>query len=353
MKLSFYDWCIENNREDLLNRWDYDLNKKSPKERPFNTRVKSYFKCPCGKHDSTGTFLSMREKTGNYDIVCMGCNSFGQWGIDNICDDFLEKYWDYNKNSEDPMLLAKKSNKVIYIKCQNKDYHGSYSVATYDFVGKNIRCPYCHMIKVHKLDSLGSVYPKSFDVWSDKNNDTPFDISPKSSQERWFICENKTHDDYISRVCRANNRNFECPKCHQEFVDSYLQKKVDEYILNKYNYPYYKEYDCSVECINPNTGYVLPYDRELIINGMHLFIEVNGKQHYKICLHTKKDAEERGISAEEAFELQKYRDNLKKNYILQHGYYFLEIPYHTSDNDEYKTLIDNKISEILSLTTQN
>ena len=32
MKQSFYDWCIENNRQDLLDRWDYDLNKKDASE---------------------------------------------------------------------------------------------------------------------------------------------------------------------------------------------------------------------------------------------------------------------------------------------------------------------------------
>ena len=102
MKLtkSFYDWCVENNRQDLLDRLDYDLNQKSPNERPFNTRVKTYFKCPCGKHSSTGIYLSMREKSGNYNIICVGCNSFGQWGIDNICNDFLNKYWDYEKKKK-------------------------------------------------------------------------------------------------------------------------------------------------------------------------------------------------------------------------------------------------------------
>ena len=29
---SFYDWCIKNNRQDLLDRWDYELNGCSPKE---------------------------------------------------------------------------------------------------------------------------------------------------------------------------------------------------------------------------------------------------------------------------------------------------------------------------------
>ena len=29
-KKSFYDWCIENNRQDVLDRWDYELNDCSP-----------------------------------------------------------------------------------------------------------------------------------------------------------------------------------------------------------------------------------------------------------------------------------------------------------------------------------
>ena len=29
-KKSFYDWCVENNREDILDRWDYELNDCSP-----------------------------------------------------------------------------------------------------------------------------------------------------------------------------------------------------------------------------------------------------------------------------------------------------------------------------------
>ena len=109
-----------------------------------------------------------------------------------------------------------------------------------------------------------------------------------------------------------------------------------------------KEYDCSPKCINPDTGYILPYDRELIIQDVHLLIEVQGVQHYKICLHTRSDALERNISVEEAFELQQFRDKLKSDYALNNGYEFLEIPYYTSDNDEYKNLIDEKISYIIS-----
>lgn len=347
---SFYDWCIENDRQDLLDRWDYKLNKKSPKEVSFKISSKIYFKCPHNKHESTGIFLYARFVSGNYDIPCIGCNSFGQWGIDNIGKDFLEKYWDYDKNQIDPMVISKCSHAKIYIKCQHKEYHGSYCIRVYDFTLGNDRCPYCSRRSLHPYDSLGYVRPESLVVWSNLNKDTPFDIAPKSNQHRWFKCQNNKHKDYKSLVYRANNRNFECPKCHNEQNDSYLQKIVDYYIENTYSYEYLKEYDCTLQCINPDTGYILPYDRELIIGDKHLFIEVQGLQHYKMCLLTKKNALEHCISTEQEFELQKYRDKIKKDYVIKNGYEFLEIPYTCEENESYKTLIDNKI---LSLTIQN
>lgn len=75
------------------------------------------------------------------------------------------------------------SNCIVYIKCQEKEHHGSYSVRPYDFVGKGIRCSYCHMQKIHLLDSLGNVYPKSIDFWSNKNKYSLFDVAPKSKRK--------------------------------------------------------------------------------------------------------------------------------------------------------------------------
>ena len=354
MKMSFYDWCIENNRQDLLDRWDYELNNKSPKQRPFNTKVKIYFKCPCNKHPSTGIFLSMREKTGNYDIKCIGCNSFGQWGIDNIGIDFLDKYWDYLKNTEDPMKLPKMSNKQIFIKCQEKDYHESYPVMPYDFVSKNIRCPFCHMRQIHLYDSLGYNYPKVFDVWSTKNENTPYDLAPASNKKRWFKCHNGIHSDYLSLVYRAKYRNFECPKCHSDEDKSYLHKKVEQYINDNYNYHMNTEYDCNLVTINPLTGYILPYDIEIMIRAdISLYIEIQGKQHFEICLLNKNDAKERGCTAEESLANLQYRDKIKMENVLANNQHYLAIPYWTEHDESYKTLIDSKIHEILTLTQQN
>ena len=82
-------------------------------------------------------------------------------------------------------------------------------------------------------------------------------------------------------------------------------------------------------------------------------IEVHGKQHYEITQYTKLYAKRANISNEEALLRQQERDILKKEYALSHdGYFYLELSYKVIRDESYKTLIDNKIQEIIS-TIQN
>ena len=53
------------------------------------------------------------------------------------------------------------------------------------------------------------------------------------------------------------------------------------------------------------------------------------------------------IPIEDAFKYQKWKDNFKKNYALEQGYNYIEIPYWKVKDDSYKELISNKIKEIL------
>lgn len=89
----------------------------------------------------------------------------------------------------------------------------------------------------------------------------------------------------------------------------------------------------------------MPYDNEIL--ELKLIIEVNGEQHYKPTQFIKLNAKRNGVSIEEQFKERQYKDNYKKQYALSHGYSFLEIPYTSIDNDEYKKMIDDKINEII------
>ena len=50
VKYSFAEWCRDNNHQDLLNKWDYELNNVSPDDVAFQSNKYYYFKClDCGR----------------------------------------------------------------------------------------------------------------------------------------------------------------------------------------------------------------------------------------------------------------------------------------------------------------
>ena len=114
--ISFEQWCIENNRQDVLDRWDYELNDCKPSEITFGTENTYYFKCPKLIHKSELKRISNITKRNNGFIQCDKCNSFAQYLIDTYGDNALEKYWDYEKNIFNPWEINYGSNnKIIYI----------------------------------------------------------------------------------------------------------------------------------------------------------------------------------------------------------------------------------------------
>lgn len=100
---------------------------------------------------------------------------------------------------------------------------------------------------------------------------------------------------------------------------------------------------------NPNTNNLMwIYINE--IKELKLIIEVNGPQHYKVCLLSKESGLELGKTPEEVLEYQKWKDKYKKQYALDQGYHYLEIPYNIFRRKDglYRKMIDDKISEIAS-----
>ena len=102
------------------------------------------------------------------------------------------------------------------------------------------------------------------------------------------------------------------------------------------------EFNCSIIPINPDTGYKMPYDIEIV--DYKLIIEVNGEQHYNIFKKNHPWLD--GLSPEEYLKKRKQYDRYKKNYALSCGYNYLEIPYTALTNQNYISLIDNKINKI-------
>ena len=428
---SFYDWCIENNRQDLLNRWDYELNQCSPKDITYGTKKKYYFKCPKGIHKSElknmNSLISIYNKESDRCIACNsfaqylidiygnnalklywsnqntvnpweitigshcvvkivcqnvkyhGCynvvvkdfvmkhsrcpyccdlqinpkDSFAQWGLDYIGTDFLIKYWDWEKNEEkeiNPWKIARGSDKKIWIRCQEKSYHDSYLVRCKDFTLKNSRCPYCRNLKVNRFESLGWKYPKSLEYWSDKNKISPYEYTFGSNKKVWWKCLDGKHDDYVRSIHSSIIYNFRCPKCTRKRKESILQEKVRKY-LEVLGFMVKHEYDCTLLPINPKTNHGMPFDNEIIVNGIHLLIETQGKQHLMIEPYRETSYFlEKELTPQQALHKRKLYDRYKKYIAFCNGYFYLAISY--SDiygTNRYKRIIDNKIKEISNI----
>ena len=332
---SFEQWCIENNRQDLLDTWDYELNNCKPSEITYSTGTKHYFKCPRGIHKSELKYIhSVKSQKPN--THCIKCNSFAQWGIDSLGEDFLEKYWDYEKNDGlgiDPWEISFQSNKTIYINCQEKDYHGSYSIICWCFY-KGGRCGYCNGKKVHPLDSLGKVLEDKglLHLWSDKNKKSPYEYAPFSNKYVWWKCSEGKHKDFYRFAS-----NFSCTECQY----SKGENEISIFLLKKYLTRITKiEYNKLSNELKNNKLYYIPQMKfkklkginngllsyDFYIPKLNLLIEYQGEQHERYIPGFHKNKKD--------FDKQLEHDRRKKEYTQIHNINLLEIWYYDFDRIE-------------------
>lgn len=71
---SFEEWCLNNNRDDILNLWDYEMNEHLPSEVPSGTKRRYYFKCPSNIHQSESKRISTITDKPTHQIMCKQCH---------------------------------------------------------------------------------------------------------------------------------------------------------------------------------------------------------------------------------------------------------------------------------------
>ena len=317
----------------------------------------------------------------------------------------LNKYWDWEKNTQNPYLIAKNQhrnnkngeNLKVWIKCTEKDYHGSYETSCYSFV-KGARCPYCSSRKTHPKDSFAQWGIDKFGndflekYWSDKNTLNPWKVSQQCNKKAWFKC-NKIHyhDDYYTLISDFYNGK-RCGYCGKSnfkvhINDSfgtlypeiakqwdYEKNNKSPYEVNPHsNYKYWficescnESYLTSLasitkrieptkctNCSNLSLGekYIIEYLNDKSIEFYYdevYFKDLvgcgGGKMRpdfilpsYKVWIEFDGAFHYRDFYHDGSFETQQENDKIKDEYAKEHGYKMIRIPY-------WKI---NKISNIL------
>lgn len=333
--------------------WDFNKNNKYPNTISKYTHNKVWFKCQdVGYHGSYSVSVNnfMRAVNKNNTFGCPYCHgkkthprdSFAQYHIDNTDPDFLEKYWDYDKNTVDPFEISPSSNKnKVWIKCQNeevnelnglkkKDYHGSYEVYCNDFTSniklshKLCACNICtgYQNFLHQYDSFGYHNLDKVMSWSPNNDISPFRVARNSGKKYEFICP-ECSNEFSKRIAEVSSRGSFCNHCSKSRGERRIVKWLHE---NNISYISEKEYD---ELIGVG-GNNLRYD--FYLQDYDMLLEYDGEFHYE---DRYKDGR---------FKKQKTHDRLKNKYAKDNDIKLIRIPYWDFDNIEEilnKEIIDS------------
>ncbi|MCI9976452.1 zinc-ribbon domain-containing protein [Clostridioides difficile] len=277
-------WDFEKNKVSPYNIWKNRNSKNSEGE---DTRV--WIKCIKKDYHESYLISCTDFVKGNRCQYCASKkihpkDSFAQYCIDNIDKDFLNKYWS-NENVLNPYNLSIGTQKNIWIKCQEKEYHGDYKISCSSFV-RGIRCKYCKGMpgNVHLYDSFGYNYFSLSQSWSNKNKISPFKIRSKSNRKVKFICS-ECGVEFEKRLCDITKReSVNCSECSS----SRGENKIKIWLLeNKIEYLHDISFNENLKGVN---GGLLRPDFQLVDKS--IWIEFNGEQHdrYISGFHkTKKD----------------------------------------------------------------
>lgn len=308
----------------------------------------------------------------------------------------LSRIWS-DKNELPMNVYTHGSDKKVWWKCDNTDYHPDYKQAISGKTLKGVGCPYCSGRKVHEKDSFGAKFPDYVNLWSDKNIKTPFEYPPHSKSKAWFKCENNIHEDYLQTVSNKSHHKMcllcshkttplksSYPKTFEESLESKIPnqkiywsdkniRNMDEYkfgsdkevwwkcekgkhedYLQRISNRVYKEYKCP-RCKEPrgevlvanilnelNQEYISQhiFDGLVSVNGGTLMIDFYIPSR-NLCIEYDGIQHFEPVEyfgGQKAFDTQTINDSIKDRYCKENNIKMIRIPYYIND-DEVRDII--------------
>lgn len=179
------------------------------------------------------------------------------------------------------------------------------------------------------------------DIWSDKNDRSPHELTAKSHRDVYIMCP-KCGKEYKTSALALYSRVYDlmCPDCLSDTTDSSIELAVKHYINGSLNLQTLHEYACTIVPINPRTGSRMPFDNEIV--GRNIIIEVHGIQHYLPCAPKCWLGDK---TQDEWLKDLQWRDNYKMEYAKSCGYKYLALSYVEIMDGSFKAKINNILGD--------
>lgn len=201
---------FESNHPELMNEWDYELNKISPDSITPYSHVKVNWVCSKNKNHKWVATVASRTN-GSGCPYCSGNKVLkGENDFETLCPELLDE-WDFSKNKIKPTEISKYSTKKVWWICKKCGQSWEATVANRTF--NQSGCPYCagKKVIVGKTD-LATILPNLAKEWDySKNSKSPTEYSIGSNESVYWICK-KGHS-WKMRVSSRTYENQNCPYC--------------------------------------------------------------------------------------------------------------------------------------------
>ena len=232
----------------------------------------------------------------------------------------LASEWHPIKNSElTPYDVTPNSRSFVWWKCKdNLKHEWCDKVANRN--SKNSGCPYCSGHRICEDNCLATKNPELAKEWHPtlNGNLTPHDVTCGSNKKVWWQCLKNPKHIWEATIGKRNKGN-NCPNCNENKGQTRILYLLNNYLIN--NIPEKSFSDCKNICLLSFDFYLVDYN---------FCIEFQGLQHYEPV-----DFAGRGQEwAEQQFELNQKRDQIKRDYCNKNNIKLIEIPYWDFDNIE-------------------
>ena len=218
--LSLKEWCIQNNRLEILNKWSEE-NNISPSEVSYGSSTIVLWKC---ENDHTWK-ATINKMTNRKSLGCPYCSNQKVWrGFNDLQSKRpdIAAEWHPTKNGDlHSCDVTVHSNKTFWWLCPlGHEYQATANSRTRE--DRKRGCPYCAHKRLKKgFNDLATICPKIAAEWHPTLNKglNATDVLASSSLKVWWKCS-VGHDYLMSlnvRVLNGNPRNG-CPICANKII---------------------------------------------------------------------------------------------------------------------------------------
>ena len=276
---------------NIAKEWNYEKNGDlKPEQFTWGSGQKIWWKClKCGNEWKT----AIRDRTKG--TICPRCASIERGHKKHIYslqksgyinNPLLLEEWNYEKNGDlKPEQFTPGSNKSVWWKCSKCGSEWKARIGNRSILKRG--CPYCanhRIVKVKATNSLAVKYPEIAKQWHPTKNGelTPKDVPPGTRKKVYWLCENN-HEYQASILHRVHGTN--CPICNSgrqtsfaEQATFYYVKKLYPDAISRYTADFLGRMELDIYI--PSIKYAIEYDGE----AWHKENKLEREQRkYKIC----------------------------------------------------------------------